>query len=260
MSEPERLPGTAPGDDTHPLHEYAQLYPEVARAGSVRDALQAAADRAGHELTVELTSSPGWRHVAAKAETGARLATVSMLRARERTFALNCWTNGIHMASGSAQGLAEIAGAMHAWVRAGAGVRELTERWPFLRTWELAEAHERGEAVPARWRMMLRGPARRQDSDFRDLVEAAHAEPRLRALSPGRSMWWFTLSRRAEPPICHDLPRTRPLGEGRYEVTLADRRVREVDGAAAAVAVILAALPDDAVPAAPECATFREVS
>ncbi|MFF2077982.1 DUF6193 family natural product biosynthesis protein [Kitasatospora sp. NPDC058162] len=233
--------------DADALREYAARYPEVVAAGSVRGALQAAADRAGLGLAVELTSSPGWRHVAAKVEAGGgRSADVIMLNGAERHFAVDCWVGGIHMATGRARDLAEVAGAFHAWVQ-GAGVRELTARWPFLRTWELAEAHERGEAdaVEARWRMMQRGPVPERDADFRDLVRAAFAQPRLRALSPGKSMWWFTLSRLAAQPVTGDFPRTRPLGRGRFEVTLADRSVRVADGAAAAVAVNLDNLPPD---------------
>ncbi|MFB7911929.1 DUF6193 family natural product biosynthesis protein [Kitasatospora sp. NPDC056076] len=246
-----------PPEHTDPLGAYAALYPEVAAAGSVRDALQAAADRAGLELAVELTSSPGWRYVAAKAETetetGAeadgRSATVIIPRGEERVFLVDCWLGGIHMATGGALELADVAAVFHAWVR-GSGVRELTARWPFLRTWDLAEAHERGEAeaVAARWRMMQRGPLPHRDAELLNLIRAAHAEPRLRALSPGQSMWWFTLSRRAAHPGVGEFPRTRSLGRGRFELTFPDRSVRVVEGAEAAVAVILEHLPPDLTP------------
>lgn len=239
-------PEAAPTDDGHPLHAYAALYPEVAEAGSLRNALQAAVDREEPALAVELTSSPGWRYVAAEVRADDRSAGV-LMAGEERGFLVDCWARDVHMASGSTQDLAEAAGALRTWIQ-GAGVRGLVARWDFLRTWELAEAHERGEAVPARWRMMRRSAARGQDADWRELVEAAYAQPRLRSLSPGRSLFWLTFSRRAEPPACHDLPRTRPLGRGRFEVRSADGRVQEADGAAAAVAVIVRGLPDDAVP------------
>ncbi|MYX32928.1 MULTISPECIES: DUF6193 family natural product biosynthesis protein [unclassified Streptomyces] len=222
------------------------IYPEVVEAGSLRSALQAAVDREGRALPVELTSSPGWRYVAAKMDADDRSATV-LLAGDEREFLVDCWAHGVLMASGSTQDLAEVAGALCTWVQ-GARVRELTSQWAFLRTWELAEAHERGEAVPARWQKMRESAARRQDADWQDLIESAFEQSRLRVLSPGRSMFWLTFSRRAAPPICHDLPRTRPLGNGRFEVTFADGRVQEVDGAATTVAMIVDGLPDDAVP------------
>ncbi|NWF29573.1 hypothetical protein HW130_25525 [Streptomyces sp. PKU-EA00015] len=230
----EQLPGAAPND---PLHEYAMLYPEVVRAGSLQNALQVVADGAGYGLTVELTSSPGWRHVAAQVAADGFSANVLMARG-ERSFSVDCSAGGIRMATGNIDGLSEVAGAMHSWLQ-GPRVRELVAQWPFLRTWELAEAHERGEAVPVRWRQLRAASARMQDTALHELVEAAFEQPRLRVLSPGRSMYWLTFSRRASPPICHDLPRAMPLGNGRYRVRFADGRVQDVDGAAEAVAVIL---------------------
>ncbi|MFE3205668.1 DUF6193 family natural product biosynthesis protein [Embleya sp. NPDC059237] len=244
------LPDVAPNDPAHPLRAYVALYPEVVGAGSLRNALQTVVDRVGLALTIEPASSPGWRYVGAEVEADGRSVNVLMARS-VRCYLVDCWARGVRMASGSSRDLSEVAGAMRAWSR-GLRLRELVAQWPFLRTWELAEAHERGEAVPARWEMMRRSAAanaeRRQGTEWRDLVEAAFDQPRLRALSPGRSMYWFTLSRRAAPPICVDLPRTRPLGNGRFEVRFSDGRVREMDGAAATVAVIVDSLPDDAVP------------
>ncbi|MEU6339707.1 DUF6193 family natural product biosynthesis protein [Streptomyces sp. NPDC046977] len=246
----EQLPGVTPAGVADPFHdplsEYAELYPEVVEAGSLQSAIQTAVDREGLALAVELTSSPGWRYVAAMTEADDRSANVLMADGA-RTFMVDCWADGVHMASGSTQNLAQVAGALHTWIQ-GAGVRDLVARWAFLRTWEPAEAHERGEAVPARWQMMRESAARRQDADWQDLIESAFEQPRLRVLSPGRSMFWLTFSRRAAPPICRDLPRTRPLGNGRFEVAFADGRVQEVDGAAATVAMILDGLPDDAAP------------
>ncbi|MFF4165225.1 hypothetical protein [Streptomyces sp. NPDC001741] len=69
---PEQLSGAAPGDA---LRLYATLYPDVVRAGSLRNALQTVADRAGYDLAVELTASPGWRYVAAKVTAGDALRT-----------------------------------------------------------------------------------------------------------------------------------------------------------------------------------------
>ncbi|GAA1122144.1 DUF6193 family natural product biosynthesis protein [Kitasatospora arboriphila] len=243
----EQLPGAAATD---PMREYMTLYPEVVRAGSLQNALQTVADRAGYGLPIELTSSPGRRYVAAKAEADGRSTNV-LMAISERKFLVNCWAQDIHTASGSTQDLSEVADVMHSWIQ-GNRVRELVVQWAFLKTWELADADERGDAVQARWRTIRRhaalDTARERDSGWQDLVEAAFEQPRLRVLSPGRAMYWFTLSRRAAPPICHDLPRTRPLGNGRFEVTFADHRVQEVDGAATTVAVILDGLPDDAVP------------
>jgi hypothetical protein len=239
----EQPPHAQPND---PMRAYAALYPEVARAGSLRNALQAVVDRAGHDLTVEPTSSPGWRYVAARVAVRGRSAEVLMAQ-QTRAFSVDCWADGVHMATGDTADLSEAAGMMRSWVR-GSRVRALVVRWPSLRTWELAEAHERGEAVPVRWRRLREAAVRTRNAALRELVEAAFAQPRLRALSPGRCMHWLTFSRRAAPPVCLDLPRVMPRGDGRYEVRFADGRVREATGAREAVQAVLDGLPDDAVP------------
>ncbi|MFE9636093.1 DUF6193 family natural product biosynthesis protein [Streptomyces sp. NPDC006463] len=239
----EHLSGAAPKD---PMHEYATPYPEVVQAGSLQNALQVAVDRAGYGFAVELTPSPGWRYVAAQAAAEGRSATVLMAQ-QERCFIVDCWAGEVHMATGDTEDLSQVAAAMDSWLRAPR-VRELVEQWPYLRTWELAEAHERGEAVPVRWRQLREAAVLKQDTALHELVEAAFEQPRLRVLSPGQSMYWLTFSRRAAPPICHDLPRVMSIGHGRYRVRFADGRLQEVDGAAEAVAVILDGLPGDAVP------------
>ncbi|MER6672831.1 DUF6193 family natural product biosynthesis protein [Streptomyces sp. NPDC000983] len=241
----EQLPGATPHD---PMAKYMALYPEVARAGSLRNALQAAAERSGHRLLVELTESPGWRHVAAQVAVGGRSVTV-VTAEQERCFSVDCWAGGVHMATGVTDELSEVVGVMEAWPRA-TRVRELVAAWPYLRTWELAEAHELGEAeaVSVRWRQMRESAVRRQDHVLSDLLEAAYEQPRLRALSPGRSIFWLTFSRRAAPPACHDLPKVMPTKDGRFRVHVPGRPTEFVDSAAAAIAWVVAALPDDAVP------------
>ncbi|MEU1404840.1 DUF6193 family natural product biosynthesis protein [Streptomyces sp. NPDC005728] len=99
-----------------------------------------------------------------------------------------------------------------------------------------------------RWRQLRETTVRMQDSALHELVEAAFEQPRLRVLSPGRSMQGVTCSRRAAPPICRDLPGVMPIGGDRYRVRFADGRVQEVNGAVEAVSVIADGLPDDAVP------------
>ncbi|MFJ5972910.1 DUF6193 family natural product biosynthesis protein [Streptomyces sp. NPDC093060] len=102
--------------------------------------------------------------------------------------------------------------------------------------------------MPERWRQLREAAARMQNTALHELVEAAFEQPRLRVLSPGRSMHWVSFSRRAAPPICRDLPQVMPFGDGRYHVRFVDGRLQEVDSAAEAVEVIVDSLPDDAVP------------
>ncbi|MFD7032371.1 DUF6193 family natural product biosynthesis protein [Streptomyces sp. NPDC059917] len=239
---------TPPADrpPADPVPAYLTHYPEVLASGSLRDALQEVADRAGLPLAVELTAAPGWRVTAAQVTVGDRAAQV-LMSIGDRSFSVHCWAAGVSMATGRTEELSDVAGALHSWTR-GHRLRELVARWPFLRTWELAEAYERGDAVPARWRSLRASAEQRGDAALLDLLGAAFAEPRLRVLSPGRSLCWLTFSRGAAPPICQDLPRTMPVKGGGYRIRFDDGRLQDVDDAARAVRVVLAALPDDAVP------------
>ncbi|WP_327170082.1 DUF6193 family natural product biosynthesis protein [Streptomyces sp. NBC_01336] len=204
--------GTAPNG---PMQDYVMLYPEVVQAGSLQRALQEVADAAGRGLVVELTSSPGWRHVAARVESGSHSAC-ALLALDERCFIVDCWAGAVHMATGSTSDLAQVVGALHSWLERPR-VGELIAQWPFLRTWELARAHERGEAVPVRWRQLREAAARTPHTGLHDLVEAAFEHERLRALSPGRSMHWLTFSRRPRRPsvkTCRKPCRSGTAGTG----------------------------------------------
>ncbi|RKE22530.1 DUF6193 family natural product biosynthesis protein [Streptomyces sp. TLI_171] len=114
---------------------------------------------------------------------------------------------------------------------------------------EVREYDQYGDPIAVRWEALRAFAAGQRGADAREFVEAAYAQPRLRALSPGRAMYWITFSRRAAPPICADLPRVRAHGGDRFAVHLADGRVHEGHGAAATVALVLQHLPEDAVPA-----------
>jgi hypothetical protein len=236
-------PFDAPDDH---LLKYEPYYPDVVAAGSVLAALQAEADRAGYGFTAELMNVPGWRCVAAEVADGFRSTRVLMGQG-ERNFGVDCWAGGVWMATGRTPDLPEVAGVAHSWLQAPR-VRDLVTQWPFLGTWELAEAHERGEAIPVRWRHLRERAARDPRLRLQELAEAAHEQPRLRALSPGTSMWWLTFSRRAAPPVSGDLPRVMQLNDGHYQVRFGDGRLEETDSAAQAIALVVDALPDDAVP------------
>ncbi|OLZ69093.1 hypothetical protein AVW11_10855 [Streptomyces amritsarensis] len=107
-----------------------------------------------------------------------------------------------------------------------------------------------GDTIGERWLRLRQRLGVRDRSNLRELVEAAFAEPRLRALSPGTSVYWLRFSRRAAPPIFGDLPLARALRDGRYEVRTSDGRLQEAASTAAAVSLLVAALPAD-IPTSP---------
>lgn len=79
----------------------------------------------------------------------------------------------------------------------GRSLRELRAELSFLHSSERAEAHERGPAavVELQWRTMREQAAEAPDfPEFGELVEAAHAEPRLRQLYVFSSHWTLGFS------------------------------------------------------------------
>ncbi|MFD9129235.1 DUF6193 family natural product biosynthesis protein [Kitasatospora sp. NPDC059571] len=222
-------------------------YPDVVAAGSLLAALQAEADRAGYALAFEhvlpQVLPPEGLRVAAQAAAGDRLARV-VLTLGGRGFHLGHRIEHRTVAAGRTPDLASAAAAVHDWLQ-GTEVGELTARRPFLRDLERSAPNPADDTVADRWQQLRTAPAAPRNFRLRELVEAAYREPRLRVLSPGLSHHWLRLRRSADRPDYSGLPLARPLGGGRFEVRTADGVLQEADGAAGAVALLLAALPED---------------
>lgn len=222
-----------------PARPVPVLYPDIASAGSLRNALHAEFDRASHLLSVLPEPAPGWRYVGARVEDTRRRTSVVM-GIDERVFIMEFWTTGVCMARGSTADLPAVAGAAHTW-QSGSAVRELSAAWPFVSFSPLAEAHERGEAAEYTWRRHHDDP--QQAPHLHSFIAMAIHEPRLRALFPFTSMGTLGFSRTAGYPHSDDCPWIRPLGDDRYLVTGPDGRVLGTADAAGSVALALSALP-----------------
>ncbi|SCL44506.1 hypothetical protein GA0070606_0323 [Micromonospora citrea] len=218
-------------------------YPDIARAGDLRRALQGQFDAAGLACRARHVSSPGWRHVAARVVGVERDADV-VTGIGERAFCLRLRARGVGMARGTTVELSGVAAAMHAW-QSGVRLRQLVSAWPFLRTDGFAEAYERGdaEAIGHRWRQYHEDPSQaRQLTRLRPFVAHAFREPRLRALLPYTSHRTLRFSRTVSLPYSDDCPFVEPLRDGRYLVRAADGRELGTADAAGGVALVLAAL------------------
>ncbi|MEV5575163.1 DUF6193 family natural product biosynthesis protein [Spirillospora sp. NPDC052269] len=233
-----------------PREKYIRLYPEIGLAGSLRAAVQVALDEAGHELTASPSGAPGWWDCATRVGNGHR--HVSILAAGlERLFLMEFWDWGVMMAKAQTGDLLGAVKAVGLW-EAGARLRELKDACPFVEYGPLAEAHEAGEATEAKWALYRTSIARHVDHD---LIEAAYAQPRLRALFPLHSHRVLLFSRCIGYPYTDDLPGIGSRGGGTYrvvwwhEIGSDVRAVEEVGGAEAAVALVVASLPDDCGPA-----------
>ncbi|MET9663574.1 DUF6193 family natural product biosynthesis protein [Streptomyces sp. NPDC006510] len=174
----------------------SDLYPDVVAVGS----LAAALEQLAAELGVDLTVVPGdWgpRVSAGIASSVPERKPLSVhLGAESRWFGVSGWSRGVELITGATPDLADVVRAGAAWGQ-GRSLRELRTELPFLRSSERAEAHERGPdaVVELQWRMMREQAAEEPGfTGFGELVEAAHAEPRLRQLYVFSSHWTLGFS------------------------------------------------------------------
>ncbi|MEV5611180.1 DUF6193 family natural product biosynthesis protein [Streptomyces sp. NPDC052225] len=229
------------------------LYPEVAAAGgNLAAALRAAAADAHLDLgTVSAPDSPtdSWRHIVASVDA-ARGSFVVTLGREERVFGLRAWWTGVGDAmSGHTTDLRTVVRIAHAW-QAGVPIADLCATWPLLTTDGLTLAHERGEAVAYKWQLVRDLPDRLIDHD---IVEAAYANPRLRALFPLVSHGSLQFSRCTHAPWSQDVPSLFPQFGGGWKAARSPagrdvpdhpaRTPRDV------IAFVVAGLPDGCGPA-----------
>ncbi|MFK4041805.1 DUF6193 family natural product biosynthesis protein [Nonomuraea wenchangensis] len=171
--------------------------------------------------------------------------------AQERSLAMEFWDQGVMMAKARTGDLSAAAEAIGTW-QAGSRLSELKAAYPFVEYNTLAEAHERGDAVEATWANYRTTPAPHIDHD---LIEAAYAQPKLRALFPFHSDRTLNFSRCTGFPYTHDIPVISPTTDGNYRVTWWHDRspdgpaIAETDDPHDAVAVVIAHLPDNCGPA-----------
>lgn len=230
--------------------DLADLYPEVGQAGSLQAALQTAVDHAGYPLTVLAERAPGWRLTGALV-TDAGRHTSTLMGVQERAFLMAFWERGVHMAKGTTTDLAAAAKAVSLW-QSGATLRELQSASSFVRYGTLAEAYESGNPVETMWKSYRETRATHIDHE---LIEAAYAQPRLRALFPFTSHYTLCLSRCTRFPFTHDLPVIAPDRVGRYRVSWPTRSlggralIGETDNPHDAAALVASHLPDNCGPA-----------
>ncbi|MFD9078302.1 DUF6193 family natural product biosynthesis protein [Streptomyces erythrochromogenes] len=174
----------------------SDLYPELAAAGS----LAAALERLAGDLGVDLAVVPGdWGALVSAgiaASVPGRQPLSVHIGAESRWFGVSGWSQGIELITGSTADLADVVRAGVAWGQGGS-LRELRAELPFLHSGERAEAYDRGPAavVELQWRSMRREAAEAPDfPEFGALVEAAHAERRLRELYVFSSHWTLGFS------------------------------------------------------------------
>jgi hypothetical protein len=229
-----------------------ELYPDLAAAGGLHAAVEQVSVELGLDQ-VEIWSGEEPSKAAAAGSATNREPLSIYLGSLERWFIVSGWSRGVELVRGATKDLHEVVKAAAAW-SAGGSLHDLRELCPFLTFGELAEAHERGPAVAVAVKWRLLREELRDDIPFpavRDLVEAAYAEPKLRALYPFTSHWSLHFTTCTGYPFTWVVPFIDPLRDGRFRVCGPSRGtvIGEVDTAAEAVALVVSHLPAQIGPA-----------
>ncbi|GAA4790159.1 hypothetical protein GCM10023329_47240 [Streptomyces sanyensis] len=232
----------------------SDLYPDLAAAGS----LAAALGQLAAELGTDLTVVPGdWGPLvsAGIASSVPERKPLSVhIGAESRWFRVSGWSRGVELITGATPDLADVVRAGAAWGQ-GRSLRELRAELSFLRSSRRAEADERGPAavVELQWRTMREQAAEEPGfTGFGELVEAAHAEPRLRQLHVFSSHWTLGFSSCTGYPFRNEVAIVPPYGGSPFRVKrhpLSDEVLEEAATAEEAVALAVRRLPTDLGPA-----------
>jgi hypothetical protein len=239
MNEVGRFP--LPEDTRH-------LYPDLATADGLVNALQAALIEIGSPLTVaDLDSRVPFAYALVK--SGPRSSQV-YIAANERLFLFDFWNRGVGLAQGKTPNLSDAARAISRWVSSSCTTAELASGFAFVAVRAEAAGYERGDEVEQRWQEYMANLGE-PHAELVAFVRAAARRPELRQLFPYTSMYTFCFSRCTGYPFTRDIPRVTPLSDGHYEVTTPDGHPLGRGNADAAVELVVKHLPADCGPAVP---------
>ncbi|MBB5868417.1 hypothetical protein F4553_001796 [Allocatelliglobosispora scoriae] len=183
-----------------------QLYADVAAYGSLGAALQAVASAAGISLDVVASERQPLHSATVPSATPLRKGLGITAGAVERVWIISGWSQGISSISGSTTDLAEVVKAAQAW-SGGAPLRDIQLAAPFVEVTRRGEAAELGPEyiVTGEWDRLLREADEANWPEYRALIMAAYAEPRLRQLYPYTSHWMLRFSTTTGYPFSPDI-------------------------------------------------------
>lgn len=167
--------------------QFADVYPEVAAAGSLAAVLEVAAARRGWSLAAVPPAPPEtplhWATVPSLTDWRDNLA-VSAIGA-QRCYRIEGWGLGMCLVAGGTDDLGDVVEAAYSW-RTGVPLHDLRRSVPFVRLTHRGEVVEQGPAavVTAEWRVVRQRAEGDGHERHRELVEAAYREPKLRQLYP----------------------------------------------------------------------------
>ncbi|MFE4172936.1 DUF6193 family natural product biosynthesis protein [Streptomyces sp. NPDC056909] len=200
------------------------LYPDVAACGNLAAALRAEAD--GCLAAVPVTSSDfaPLCHAAVASTLPHRKPLAISAWSHERRWSIRGEEpfQGMPLIEGRTDDLAEVARAARAW-HDGATLDDIRQAAPFV---HLTGRFEVPDNDPARlteseWQGMRQEAAELEAAwreTYHSLIEAAHAEPALRALYPFTSHWVLRFSTTTRPALTIVGPSLSAGSDGTYGV------------------------------------------
>ncbi|MEV4944922.1 DUF6193 family natural product biosynthesis protein [Streptomyces sp. NPDC053755] len=221
--------------------------------GALRDALRRRAQKLGLVLT-ESDGTRGRRAEYVDAGSGRRVVVAYPPGEKWRSFLVILKADGTRLAWGWTPDLAEVVRATAAWT-GGAGLEETRARASFIRFRPWALAHERQPfgAVELAWSLkldLIHMPPNERHPRAHALLAAAYAQPVLRRLMPVNSHFILWFSTRIKDPYKAPIGYAiSPYDEGCYGVRSRGRPVVRTETPQEAVALVVAALPEDLGPA-----------
>ncbi|MCX5558610.1 DUF6193 family natural product biosynthesis protein [Streptomyces sp. NBC_00038] len=231
----------------------SEFYPDLIEAGG----LAAALERSAADLGVPLILVPGRNEipdsVGIATTAPGRLPLLVFPDADARGFHVIGRAREVDIVTGQVPELRDVVEAGALWA-AGTPVPRMREALPSLLYDAIAEAHERGPAaaVEAQWDRLKELAADTPSfPEFGLLLEAAHAEPRLRQLFPFTSHWTVAFSSCTGRRYRTEVAISPQYGGGRYIVLRHTNTglLGETPTVEEAVALALANLPDSVGPA-----------
>ncbi|MGW9042910.1 DUF6193 family natural product biosynthesis protein [Streptomyces lydicus] len=202
----------------------AALYPGVAAFGSLAAALRAEAEGRLGVVAVRSSDSAPLLHATVASILPHREPLRISARQYERRWSISGTepSVGATLIDGTTDDLAEVAKAAWAW-HDGEALSDIRQAAPFV---HLTGRFEVPDYDPARlaeseWQCMRREAAELEvdwQEAYQTLIEAAYAEPSLRALFPFTSHWGLRFSTTTRPTVTVVGPCLTANGDGTYGV------------------------------------------
>jgi hypothetical protein len=228
------------------------MYPELDAAGGLGNALQAQFRQLGSCVAVSTRADAGAHRspASARVESGTKFSQI-YLAAEHPLYLPDFWRDGVCLAHGQTERLADLAHALDLWLCHDVTTQALAAAFPFVRPAEKARAFDEGREVAYAWgRLHADG----SHAALRAFVDLARRDDAVGQLFPYTSLSTLCFSRCTGYPFTRDTPTVTPLGTRlfrgpQYEVRLPGNRMSGRVSAPEALALVKAHMPLDIKPA-----------